>query len=156
MIPRFARVLVLPVLLAAGAAAAQQASPPPGAGQVRKACAADIQKYCGDQQAGPGRRQCMQAHQNDFSPECKDAMAKMRASMPQGGPGGPPPGTATASAQPVPGPAAAPPAHASVVPGTQPTVVPPLPAPVEVRLRLMSGRGAAPWRCSAEPGAIVS
>src|ERR1700722_10867440 len=48
-------------------------------------------------------------------------------------PGGPPPGTATASAQPVPGPAAAPPAHASVVPGTQPTVVPPLPAPVEVR-----------------------
>jgi lipoprotein-anchoring transpeptidase ErfK/SrfK len=52
-------------------------------------------------------------------------------------PGGPPPGTATASAQPVPGPAgaaaAAAPAQMSGVPGTQPTVVPPLPAPVTVR-----------------------
>jgi lipoprotein-anchoring transpeptidase ErfK/SrfK len=48
-------------------------------------------------------------------------------------PGGPPPGTATASAQPVPGPSAAPPAQASAIPGTQPTVVPPLPAPVTVR-----------------------
>jgi lipoprotein-anchoring transpeptidase ErfK/SrfK len=43
-------------------------------------------------------------------------------------PGGPPPAaTTTASAQPIPGPNAGP------VPGTQPTVVPPLPAPVTVR-----------------------
>jgi lipoprotein-anchoring transpeptidase ErfK/SrfK len=53
-------------------------------------------------------------------------------------PGGPPPGMATASAQPLPGPAGAavpPPAQMSngPVPGTQPTVVPPLPAPVTVR-----------------------
>jgi hypothetical protein len=50
-------------------------------------------------------------------------------------PGGPPPGTATASAQPLPGPAgAAPgPARMSSVPGAQPTTVPPLPAPVTVR-----------------------
>jgi lipoprotein-anchoring transpeptidase ErfK/SrfK len=50
-------------------------------------------------------------------------------------PGGPPPGTATASAQPQPGTAAAapPPARMSGVPGAQPTVVPPLPAPVTVR-----------------------
>ena len=50
-------------------------------------------------------------------------------------PGGPPPGTATASAQPPPGTAAAapPPARMSGVPGAQPTVVPPLPAPVTVR-----------------------
>src|SRR5438105_21484 len=51
-------------------------------------------------------------------------------------PGGPPPGTATASAQPVPGPAASAspaPARVSGVPGTQPTMVPPLPAPVTVR-----------------------
>ena len=47
-------------------------------------------------------------------------------------PGGPPPAsTATASAQPIPGPNAAP--ATSGVPGTQPTVVPPLPAPVTVR-----------------------
>jgi lipoprotein-anchoring transpeptidase ErfK/SrfK len=42
-------------------------------------------------------------------------------------PGGPPPGTATASAA----PAVA--AQAAPVPGTQPTAVPPLPAPVTVR-----------------------
>ena len=51
-------------------------------------------------------------------------------------PGGPPPGTATASAQPVPGAAQAPvaaQASGGPVPGTQPTVVPPLPAPVTVR-----------------------
>jgi hypothetical protein len=54
-------------------------------------------------------------------------------------PGGPPPGTATAAAQPMPGPsvppAGAPPAQASAAPpyGSQPTVVPPLPAPVTVR-----------------------
>ena len=52
--------------------------------------------------------------------------------------GGPPPGTATASAQPVPGSSAAArgsqPAHMSGPPGgTMPTVVPPLPAPVTVR-----------------------
>ena len=48
-------------------------------------------------------------------------------------PGGPPP-AAVASAQPLPGPnAAAPPAQVSSVPGMQPTVVPPLPAPVTVR-----------------------
>jgi hypothetical protein len=48
-------------------------------------------------------------------------------------PGGPPPGTATASAQPMPGPAGAAPTPMAGVPGAQPTVVPPLPAPVTVR-----------------------
>ena len=54
-------------------------------------------------------------------------------------PGGPPPPTATASAAPVPGqsaaPAGPPPAQGSAAPpyGSQPTVVPPLPAPVTVR-----------------------
>jgi lipoprotein-anchoring transpeptidase ErfK/SrfK len=46
-------------------------------------------------------------------------------------PGGPPPGTTTASA--APSPASSGVAQASAVPGTQPTVVPPLPAPVTVR-----------------------
>ena len=49
-------------------------------------------------------------------------------------PGGAPPvSTTTASAQPVPGPNAGPPLAQSSVAGTQPTVVPPLPAPVTVR-----------------------
>ncbi len=48
-------------------------------------------------------------------------------------PGGPPP-PAIASSQPVPGPnAASQSAQASSVPGMQPTVVPPLPAPVTIR-----------------------
>src|SRR6202012_3180541 len=49
-------------------------------------------------------------------------------------PGSPPP-AAIASAQPIPGPNAGPqaPGQMSAVPGTQPTVVPPLPAPVTVR-----------------------
>jgi lipoprotein-anchoring transpeptidase ErfK/SrfK len=49
-------------------------------------------------------------------------------------PGGPPPGsTTTASAQPMPAPAGAARAQMSGGAGTQPTVVPPLPAPVTVR-----------------------
>jgi hypothetical protein len=50
-------------------------------------------------------------------------------------PGNPPSAAATASAAPMPGPAGAPPAQASAAPayGQQPTVVPPLPAPVTVR-----------------------
>jgi lipoprotein-anchoring transpeptidase ErfK/SrfK len=49
-------------------------------------------------------------------------------------PGGPPPGTTTASAAPPPGgPAAPAQAQLAPIPGTQPTVVPPLPAPVTVR-----------------------
>ncbi|QWG19538.1 L,D-transpeptidase family protein [Bradyrhizobium sediminis] len=47
-------------------------------------------------------------------------------------PGGPPPGTATASAQPAPAPGSAQASNAPV-PGMAPTVVPPLPAPVTVR-----------------------
>ena len=49
--------------------------------------------------------------------------------------GAPPPSTATASAQPMPGPNAGPlpPMSGVPAPGTQPTVVPPLPAPVTVR-----------------------
>ncbi len=49
--------------------------------------------------------------------------------------GSPPASTTTASAQPLPGPnaPAAPGQLSGIVPGTQPTVVPPLPAPVTVR-----------------------
>jgi lipoprotein-anchoring transpeptidase ErfK/SrfK len=48
-------------------------------------------------------------------------------------PGGPSPGTTTASAAPMPGPGGPAPAQMSGAPGTQPTMVPPLPAPVTVR-----------------------
>jgi lipoprotein-anchoring transpeptidase ErfK/SrfK len=48
-------------------------------------------------------------------------------------PGGPPPALTTASAAPMPGPSAPAQMSNGPVPGTQPTVVPPLPAPVTVR-----------------------
>jgi lipoprotein-anchoring transpeptidase ErfK/SrfK len=49
-------------------------------------------------------------------------------------PGGSPPATTTASAQPIPGPNAGPmPAQVSSVPGSQPTSVQPLPPPVTIR-----------------------
>jgi Cysteine rich repeat len=86
MIPRLARVLVLPLLLAAGAAVAQDASsPPPGAMQVRKACAADIQRLCPDAQPGHGGlRMCLRDHQNDLSADCRSALAAMRQHRPHG------------------------------------------------------------------------
>jgi hypothetical protein len=87
MTPRFARVLALPVLLAAGVAVAQgMSSPPPGAAQARKACAADIQRLCPDAKPGPGGglRMCMREHQNDLSADCKNAMAAMRQQRQQG------------------------------------------------------------------------
>jgi hypothetical protein len=100
MIPRFAHVLALPLLLAAGAAVAQDStSPPPGAAQVRKACAADIQRLCPDAQPGRGGglRMCLRQHQNDLSADCRSAMAAMRQQRQHGqgqGPGAnaPPPG----------------------------------------------------------------
>lgn len=48
-------------------------------------------------------------------------------------PGNPPAGTTTASAAPPPGGAVPPQAQLAPLPGTQPTAVPPLPAPVTVR-----------------------
>ena len=98
MTPRLARVLALPVLLAAGVAAAQgMSSPPPGAAQARKACAADIQRLCPDAKPGPGGglRMCLRDHQNDLSAECRSALATMRQQRQHGqgqGPnaGGPP------------------------------------------------------------------
>jgi Cysteine rich repeat len=85
MISRLARVLVLPVLLAAGAAGAQQGSPPPGAAHVREACAADIQRLCPDAQSGRGGvRMCLRDHQNDLSDNCRSALSAMRQQPRQG------------------------------------------------------------------------
>ncbi|HEY2051973.1 MAG TPA: cysteine rich repeat-containing protein [Caulobacteraceae bacterium] len=93
MKPRFARILLLPALLAAGVAVAQESSPPPGAAHVRKACAADIQRLCPDAKPGPGGglRACLRDHQNDLSADCRSALAAMRSHRPQGQGGGAPP-----------------------------------------------------------------
>jgi hypothetical protein len=76
-------------LLCAGAANAQ----PAGGGDVRQACMADFQKFCGDVQSGGGARmQCMKQHAAQLSGGCKSAIAarmKARQSQPAGGGGGP-------------------------------------------------------------------
>jgi hypothetical protein len=90
----------LAALAAAGAALAQPAPNGGGGGggqggplaAFRAACQADMQKFCADTQPGPGRGQCMRAHQADLSPDCKAAMAQLQAARPPGG--GPPPSSA--------------------------------------------------------------
>ncbi|MGC1303093.1 MAG: hypothetical protein WA840_12020 [Caulobacteraceae bacterium] len=92
-----AALIALAGLLLAGAAQAQPAPAAPadqsasaqggmgdgmrgGMGAMREACAADMKSFCGDAGQDRGaRRQCMMDHQAQFSPSCKDAMAKMRA-----------------------------------------------------------------------------
>jgi hypothetical protein len=96
MIPRFARFLVVPALLVAGAAAAQQTmTPPPGAVQVRKACAADIQRLCPDAKPGQGGglRMCLREHRNDLSPECRAALMAAHQQRQGSGPQTPPQGS---------------------------------------------------------------
>ncbi len=116
-----AALLALAALMLAGAAHAQDTSPQAASGQnaapvapdantgqdrggggrggmrmMREACATDMQTYCADAGRDRGaRRQCMMANHDKFSPQCRDAMAKMEAwrqSHPRpdgGGAGGP-------------------------------------------------------------------
>jgi len=90
-----AALLALAGLFLAGAAHAQPAAPAQstdqapaagehrrggGMGEMREACAADMKTFCGDAgQDRAARRQCMTAHQAQFSQGCQDATAKMRA-----------------------------------------------------------------------------
>jgi hypothetical protein len=69
--------------------AAPSASPAPKArspamkqarAKRRAACAADLQKFCGDIEPGKGGRQkCLRSHRAEISPECKAARQELRA-----------------------------------------------------------------------------
>jgi hypothetical protein len=48
---------------------------------MRKACGDDMKKLCADK-TGREAMQCMRANADKVSPDCKDAMAKMRAAAP--------------------------------------------------------------------------
>ena len=77
----------------------------PNRSALREACAADIEKFCADAEAGGHHvMQCVRQHQDELSADCKSALATMgadhhwrRDSSPEGGPegsypeGGPPP-----------------------------------------------------------------
>ncbi len=57
------------------AVAADTADKPGGKGQHQGACAKDVERLCPGVQPGEGRIvQCMKAHQNEVSPECKTDM----------------------------------------------------------------------------------
>ena len=63
------------------AAQAQQKAPakpaPPPPVNSRKACQADMQKFCGTVQPGRGRmRHCLNEHSSALSAACRDALRK--------------------------------------------------------------------------------
>ena len=60
----------------AGAAPAQETGPRPN---VREACAADFQHYCGSAQTREDRRRCMAENRDKFSDPCKAALAAAHA-----------------------------------------------------------------------------
>ena len=49
---------------------------------MRKACGDDMKKLCADK-TGREAAQCLRANADKVSPDCKDAMAKLRSSQPQ-------------------------------------------------------------------------
>jgi hypothetical protein len=61
-----------------------------GRAMIRRACAADFQKFCPGARPGPGGaiRQCILTHESDFSDGCKGAIAQMRAMRARQGAGG--------------------------------------------------------------------
>ncbi len=69
--------------VAAISLASSALSQPANGGGIRRACGADIQKFCGDVARGGGRvRQCMIQHRNDLSPDCQAALANARTDRP--------------------------------------------------------------------------
>jgi hypothetical protein len=51
---------------------------------MRAACAADIQKFCADVEAGKGGRQaCLRSHRKELSPECVTARTELAATRRQ-------------------------------------------------------------------------
>jgi hypothetical protein len=45
-----------------------------GHGGLRRACAADLDKYCSGQARGRARRDCLQSHLDQLSADCKAAV----------------------------------------------------------------------------------
>lgn len=86
MNPKISSAALLLVLLPA-AALAQTAAPPtpsPERAEVREkvrvACAADIQKFCANNERGKGAtRACLDTHQNELTPACRAARAERAA-----------------------------------------------------------------------------
>lgn len=47
--------------------------------KLKKACAADLEKFCQDVQKGQGRKACLRTHQQELQPSCVDALKERDA-----------------------------------------------------------------------------
>ncbi|HVP31915.1 MAG TPA: hypothetical protein VMW35_22435 [Myxococcota bacterium] len=76
LVPARALSLAVLLVLASAGSAAAQAGPGPGGG----ACRDDMARLCANvPRGGGGVARCLQEHEADLSPPCRDAMAAHRA-----------------------------------------------------------------------------
>jgi hypothetical protein len=47
--------------------------------KIKKACAADLEKFCGNVKKGGGRKACLRTHQAELQPACADALKERDA-----------------------------------------------------------------------------
>jgi len=47
--------------------------------KLKKACAADLEKFCGDIKKGEGRKACLRGHASELQPGCSDALKERDA-----------------------------------------------------------------------------
>jgi hypothetical protein len=80
--------VALPFLAAALAASAALAQQPPPGPSPREACKGDYHKLC---KAGEKPRDCFEAHKDQLSDVCKEAIVRSRAAQQSAGGGAPNP-----------------------------------------------------------------
>jgi hypothetical protein len=47
--------------------------------KIKKACATDIERFCGGVKKGEGRKACLRTHQTELQPACADALKQRDA-----------------------------------------------------------------------------
>ncbi len=52
--------------------------------KLKKACGADLEKFCKDIEKGHGRKACLRTHEAELQPACRDALKERDAEKAQG------------------------------------------------------------------------
>jgi hypothetical protein len=47
--------------------------------KLKKACAADLEKFCPEVKKGDGRKACLRTHESDLQPSCVEALKERDA-----------------------------------------------------------------------------
>ncbi len=47
--------------------------------KLKKACGADLEKFCADVKKGEGRKACLRTHASELQPSCADALKERDA-----------------------------------------------------------------------------